>query len=116
MRPGRHSGCSWFEVNSTGPATDPGVRHPKPPNTEVVMNEDSEFLAAFLAEPDQPTTRFAYLTWLEERRDPRGEYLRLLTGLDEPTDPDGGPARQRLRALRGQIASDWADNVDRTRL
>jgi uncharacterized protein (TIGR02996 family) len=74
-------------------------------------------LAALLAESDNAATRLSYTAWFEERNDPRGEYLRLLTGLDELTNPDGGGlTRQRLRELRGQIASDWADKVDRTLL
>jgi uncharacterized protein (TIGR02996 family) len=81
------------------------------------MSEEEAFLAAFLAEPIAPTPRRTYLAWLDEQGH-RGEYLRLLTSaLDEPTAPcPGGPVRERLRQLRGQIASDWAVRVDKTRL
>jgi uncharacterized protein (TIGR02996 family) len=81
------------------------------------MDEDEALLAAFLAEPENASAQLAYQAWLSGRGDPRGEYLHLLASLDDPTDPDeGGPARQRLRELRGQIATAWADRVDRTLL
>src|ERR1043165_3094773 len=81
------------------------------------MSEESQLQGLFLADPKRAETRLAYIAWLEERSDPRGEYLRFLTGLDEPVDPEAsGAVRQRLRELRSQIASDWTDAVDRTQL
>src|SRR5262245_24797354 len=35
------------------------------------------FLAAILAEPGDDTHRMVYADWLEERREPRGEFIRL---------------------------------------
>lgn len=40
------------------------------------MNEDSEFVRAILANPDDEALRPAYVEWLEVRADPRGSYLR----------------------------------------
>ena len=42
------------------------------------MNEEAGFIAALLAEPDDRTTLLVYADWLDERADPRAEYLRLL--------------------------------------
>jgi uncharacterized protein (TIGR02996 family) len=42
------------------------------------VNEEAGFIAALLAEPDDRTTLLVYADWLEERNDPRGEYLHLL--------------------------------------
>jgi hypothetical protein len=81
------------------------------------MEEPRELLAAFLADPALPAVRIAYINWLDKQGDVRGEYLRLLTDLDEVTDPVAAtPARLRLRELRRQIPADWAEAVDRTLL
>jgi len=42
------------------------------------MNEEAGFIAALLADPDERTVHLVYADWLDERDDPRGEYLRLL--------------------------------------
>jgi uncharacterized protein (TIGR02996 family) len=41
------------------------------------MAEERAFLAAILERPDDDATKLVYADWLEERGDPRGEYLRL---------------------------------------
>jgi hypothetical protein len=81
------------------------------------MEQESDLLAAFLADPQRPAAASAYLDWLERQGDVRGEYLRLLLGLGEPADAQAaGPERLRLRELRGQVDGKWADAIDRTRL
>jgi uncharacterized protein (TIGR02996 family) len=49
------------------------------------MSEEVGFIAALLAEPDDRTTLLVYADWLDDRSDPRAEYLRLLAAekLDE---------------------------------
>jgi uncharacterized protein (TIGR02996 family) len=42
------------------------------------MNEERAFLAAILERPDDDARKLVYADWLEERGDPRGEYLRLM--------------------------------------
>jgi uncharacterized protein (TIGR02996 family) len=41
------------------------------------MSDDQGFRSALLADPEDTTTRLVYADWLEERDDPRGEFLRL---------------------------------------
>jgi uncharacterized protein (TIGR02996 family) len=44
---------------------------------------DDAFLRAILAAPDDDTPRLVYADWLEERGDPRGEFIRLQVALAE---------------------------------
>jgi uncharacterized protein (TIGR02996 family) len=63
------------------------------------MSEEERFLRALIASPDDGALRAVYADWLEERGDPRAEFLRLETALlDSP--PDVGPQRrwEELRA------------------
>jgi uncharacterized protein (TIGR02996 family) len=68
------------------------------------MNEEQGFLAALRAEPKDDTTRLVYADWLEERDDPRGEFLRLecrLHGMSE-ADPDYRELQRQL-GERGRL-------------
>ena len=47
------------------------------------MSDEAAFLAAIAAEPADDTRRLVYADWLDERGDPRGEYLRLELQLHE---------------------------------
>jgi uncharacterized protein (TIGR02996 family) len=68
---------------------------------------DESAEAAFLREirdrPNDPTPRLVYADWLEERGDPRAEYLRLEHQLTQI------PAR--LKELDGQLDPDWVMQV-----
>src|SRR3954447_19705135 len=62
------------------------------------MTEDDAFIRTILADPTDPTPRLIYADWLEERGDPRGEYLR------PPPAPASAPAEGgEARALRRQL-------------
>lgn len=78
------------------------------------MDEDQGLLANSLAKPESPDACFAYAAWLDERRDPRGEYLCLRSGLQEPKDQNANSRFRRLLELRQKIDDDWANRVDRT--
>jgi uncharacterized protein (TIGR02996 family) len=80
------------------------------------MNDEQALLTKFLAEPQSPAACLAYAAWLDERRDPRGEYLRLLAGPEESNDASADGRFRRLFHLRRKIDSVWADQVDRTRI
>ena len=60
------------------------------------MTDEDHFLHAIRRKPDDALTRLVYADWLDERGDPRGEYLRLLN---------------RLRELRGTLDPEWQRSV-----
>jgi uncharacterized protein (TIGR02996 family) len=45
------------------------------------MREDDPFLQAILADPGNDAPRLIYADWLEERGDPRGEFIRVQCAL-----------------------------------
>jgi uncharacterized protein (TIGR02996 family) len=66
------------------------------------MDEDAGFLQAMIAAPEDDALRLVYADWLEERGDPRGEYLRCQcarAGL-QPADPKHTGLLQREAELR----------------
>jgi uncharacterized protein (TIGR02996 family) len=67
------------------------------------MNEEAGFIAALIAEPDDRTTLLVYADWLDERSDPRAEYLRLLAS--------NRPNQRRLAQLRRAVDPIWAIHV-----
>src|SRR5262249_38868583 len=79
------------------------------------MGEDP-FLAAIRANPDDNAVRLVYADWLQERGDPRGEFLRLdtmLTGLS-PNHESYGADRFRLEQLRSTLDPHWLAVLDRS--
>ena len=60
------------------------------------MDEEAGFISAMLADPADRTVLLVYADWLDERNDPRGEYLRLLAVAEAE--------RGRLVVLRGRLA------------
>jgi uncharacterized protein (TIGR02996 family) len=71
------------------------------------MNDEAAFLAAIHAAPEDGNLRLVYADWLEERGDPRGEYLRLEYQLSHM------PITLRLAQLREQIDPSWIALVGR---
>jgi uncharacterized protein (TIGR02996 family) len=63
------------------------------------MNEEAGFIAALLADPDDRTVLLVYADWLDERDDPRAEYLRLLAAEQRNV--------ARLAALRRVLDIGW---------
>jgi uncharacterized protein (TIGR02996 family) len=69
-----------------------------------------EFVPGILAEPDDDTPRLIYADWLEERGDPRGEFIRVqceMAALLKPQAPWPGmygdahlAPRERVRSRR----------------
>jgi uncharacterized protein (TIGR02996 family) len=71
--------------------------------------EEDRFIQAILADPDDTSIRLVYADWLEERGDPRGEFLRLEVALMNPPRDViawAGMAA-RLRRLRPTLDRDW---------
>jgi uncharacterized protein (TIGR02996 family) len=72
------------------------------------MSEEDAFIRAILAAPEDPAPRLVYADWLEERGDPRGEYLRLTVADGALNAARPAPeAEVRLKELRGQIDPLW---------
>jgi uncharacterized protein (TIGR02996 family) len=67
------------------------------------MGEDEAFLRAIRAQPTDDTTRLVYADWLDERGDPRGEYLRAWFQLED--------AVRKLAALRPSLDPAWVGAV-----
>jgi uncharacterized protein (TIGR02996 family) len=65
------------------------------------MQEDIPFLRAIFQQPDDEAVRLIYADWLEERGDPRAEYLRLEVELY----PLAKDARSRRATLQKQIGA-----------
>jgi uncharacterized protein (TIGR02996 family) len=70
------------------------------------MNDDAAFVRALKDNPKDDALRRVYADWLEERGDPRGEFLRLQGELEERAT--------RLERLRRGIDPDWLAAVRRS--
>jgi uncharacterized protein (TIGR02996 family) len=79
------------------------------------VDHDEAFIQAILAEPDDPALRLIYADWLDERDDPRGEFLRAEARLAALAPDDNARPRlaARLRELRARISPDWLARLDR---
>jgi uncharacterized protein (TIGR02996 family) len=75
------------------------------------MVGDEAFLRAVADDPTDETTRLVYADWLDERDDPRGEYIRLQVEIERtaPHTDRYVALRTRLKALRGHIDSIWVE-------
>jgi uncharacterized protein (TIGR02996 family) len=67
------------------------------------MSEEEAFLQAIRGEPDEPAHRLVYADWLEERGDPRAEYLRLGAQVAQ--------AQARMRQLEEGFSPEWVASV-----
>jgi uncharacterized protein (TIGR02996 family) len=78
----------------------------------------SRSVAAIEANPSDDTPRLAYADWLDERADPRGEYLRTELQLAKlPVgDPPAPDLRNWLRSLRTGIDPDTLARFDQSRV
>src|SRR5579885_144501 len=75
------------------------------------MSADEAFRAAILEDPDDDGPRLIYADWLEERGDPRGEFIRLQCALARmPAGDDRrGDLRARELALLREHEAAWAE-------
>src|SRR5262249_45444097 len=87
------------------------------------MNQEDAFLQAIREEPDDDAVRLIFADWLEERGDPRGEFIRLqcaLAGMAEEderrpalNDRPGKLLRQHRPRRVGSLSSRVTDYVFR---
>jgi uncharacterized protein (TIGR02996 family) len=83
-----------------------------------MTEDDRGFLRAILTDPDDPTHRLVYADWLEERGDPRGEFLRLELQIAAlpAEDKKRAPLAKRLDELRGTVDPNWLALLDRPKI
>jgi uncharacterized protein (TIGR02996 family) len=81
------------------------------------MVEETAFIRMILAAPDAVSPRLIYADWLDERDDPRGDYLRTLCELDTSalSSSREEALRSRLEATRNVIDPLWAALMNRGR-
>jgi uncharacterized protein (TIGR02996 family) len=74
------------------------------------MARKEPFLEAILEAPDDDTPRLIYADWLEERGDPRGEFIRLQCALTcmPRDDPHFVEGHRRARLLGLEHGKTWA--------
>jgi uncharacterized protein (TIGR02996 family) len=82
------------------------------------MTDEDAFVQALLAAPGDTSLRLVYADWLEERGDPRGEYLRLLVLIDTSSTAEQltDEVIERFRHLEKQINLHWLGLVNRGRI
>ena len=69
---------------------------------------DQVFIEAILASPDDASLRLVYADWLEERGDPRGEYVRLWRTIPAELDADRRAVLEaRCRAWIDRHGYEW---------
>jgi uncharacterized protein (TIGR02996 family) len=73
------------------------------------MTEDESFLRTLLADPGDRVSRLVYADWLDDRADPRAEFLRIearLAGLprEDATYPE---LRRRMLQLQSALPRWW---------
>jgi uncharacterized protein (TIGR02996 family) len=78
------------------------------------MTEHLSLLQALLASPGDDTLRSVYADWLQERGDPRGDYLRFEMQLAHlsPASPEARELRARMVGLRPQLDRLWLAHID----
>lgn len=74
------------------------------------MSDANAFLDAILAEPDDIASRLIFADWLEERGDPRGEFIRIQCALSGNHLDDLQRVRFTIRQqeLLAQHEAEWA--------
>jgi uncharacterized protein (TIGR02996 family) len=73
------------------------------------MSHDDAFLASIIEAPDDDTPRLIYADWLEERDDPRGEFIRVQCELARLRKSKDGPRRAALKARGRELFSGQQD-------
>jgi uncharacterized protein (TIGR02996 family) len=73
------------------------------------MGKEEPFIRQIVANPSDDSLRIVYADWLEERGDPRGEFLRIQTALTRMPRKDKRfvSFRKRLKALRPSVDAEW---------
>ncbi|HKB06377.1 MAG TPA: TIGR02996 domain-containing protein [Gemmataceae bacterium] len=78
-----------------------------------MTDDEAPLYRAVLANPGDDAPRLIYADWLDERGDPRGEYLRLDSELARPRRLRFLQTLQRLKEVRAQLDPAWVVAVSR---
>jgi type IV pilus assembly protein PilB len=73
------------------------------------MTNDDSFLAAIIENPDDDTLRLVYADYLEDRGDPRSEFIRLQIHRARLPRDDAGKAREQ--ELLSQHGREWVKGL-----
>jgi uncharacterized protein (TIGR02996 family) len=73
------------------------------------MIAETAFLRAIRDDPDSDGPRLVYADWLDERGDPRGEFIRVQCRLERLSadDPEAEALRRREAELRERHRAEW---------
>lgn len=82
--------------------------------TGVPLVDEAPLLRRFLAKPNDASIRGVYADWLEDRGDPRAEFLRAQAEVRElePDHPDRLRREERLSRARLGLELDWLNRVE----
>src|SRR5206468_7966092 len=86
------------------------TRHGRP---EESMPTEEAFIQAIIADPDDDAPRLIYADWLDERGDPRGEFIRVqcaLARMDE-WDPRRWDLKRREQDLLAAHKRAWLGTI-----
>src|SRR5450755_976841 len=77
------------------------------------MTHDDAFLQAILERPDDDAPRLLYADWLDERGDPRGEFIRVqcVRARQAEYDPRWWELIAREQELRSAYEKEWLGPV-----
>ena len=81
------------------------------------MTHEEAFLEAIREAPDDDGPRLIFADWLEERGDPRGEFIRVQCALERlgPADPARPALEDEERALLDEHEEEWTTPLRRRR-
>ena len=75
------------------------------------------FIREILFDVSDDTPRMIYADWLDERNDPRGEFLRIEMRLGDRFDgPSAGRTRKRRNELLRQLDPQWVSLLAKTEI
>lgn len=79
------------------------------------MSDEDAFIRALRERPDDETTRLVYADWLDDRSDPRAEYLRVEAAWValQPSDEQYRPLYRRVSQLAAALEPEWFATVSR---
>jgi uncharacterized protein (TIGR02996 family) len=79
------------------------------------MPSDTDFLQSIISNAEDDTPRLAYADWLDERGDPRGEFIRVQIELSRMSREDAraSPLYTRENSLLVKHEKEWISDVRR---